>query len=703
MKILQNLIIFEVIMILSFVCVPAIAEEKYDPMSEISLGGLIGEFTQMVSIATGVEQSTAKAPSVASVITAKDIEVTGATSLDEILETVPGLHVARSNFLYNPIYSIRGIYANWNPQVLMLINGTPIKELYLGNRHTIWGDMPVNNIARIEVIRGPGSAVFGADAFSGVINVITKTKNDIRGTEVGSRVGSFETGEAWLLHGNSWNGFDIALSLEYRTTDGHKEQIDADTQTQFDKRFGTNASFAPGPVNLSQRGIDARMDVSQGMWRMRMGYQGRRDVETGAGLVRALDPNGRHTADRTNIDLIYHNPDFTRYWDVTAQISYLNMVFDTTSVDLLFPPGAFGYAYPTGYKSDTDVSENHTHFNISGFYSGIENHLVRIGVGYYIGDLYELRQSKNYGINPVTGKPLAPRNELVNISDTPYAIVPEEIRKNWSAFLQDTWTLTSNWELTTGLRYDNYSDFGSTINPRAALVWQLSDSLTSKFLYGRAFRTPAFIEFYAVNSAAVQGNLNLEPETIDTWELAFDYQATKTLHFALNFFNYKWQDAIRYMPDQQGNPKKAQNVGNQTGRGLEFEARWKMAAKLSLLANYAFLQTSDELDNDTANAPQHQIYLRTDWLLNPNWFLNTQVNWIGERNRVVTDSRPPLDGYTTVDLTLRQKNLKEGRWNFALSVRNLFDADAREPSEISIPNDLPLAGRNYWLELRYNF
>ncbi|MDM8565727.1 hypothetical protein QUF74_08750 [Candidatus Halobeggiatoa sp. HSG11] len=73
MKILQNLIIFEVIMILSFVCVPAIAEEKYDPMAEISLGGLIGEFEQMVSVATKTKMTTQEAPAIVSVITGEEI------------------------------------------------------------------------------------------------------------------------------------------------------------------------------------------------------------------------------------------------------------------------------------------------------------------------------------------------------------------------------------------------------------------------------------------------------------------------------------------------------------------------------------------------------------------------------------------------------------------------------------------------------
>jgi len=130
---------------------------------------------------------------VATVITARDIEAMGATDLDQALESVPGLHVSMSNVALNPIYEFRGIATKNNPEVLMLVNGIPITNVLWGERGQIWGGMPLENVARIEVIRGPGSALYGADAFSGVINIITKTAADIKGTEYGLRAGSFNS------------------------------------------------------------------------------------------------------------------------------------------------------------------------------------------------------------------------------------------------------------------------------------------------------------------------------------------------------------------------------------------------------------------------------------------------------------------------------------------------------------------------------
>ncbi|MEO8119834.1 MAG: TonB-dependent receptor plug domain-containing protein, partial [Rhodoferax sp.] len=135
-----------------------------------------------VTIATGTRQLIRKAPSTATVMTAQDIVTMGATTLDEVLEAVPGLHVSRSTLDYAPNYGIRGILTESNPHVLTMVNGVPMTSAYLGNRNDMPVSLPVENIARIEVIRGPGSAVYGADAFAGTINIITKTGSEFHGT-----------------------------------------------------------------------------------------------------------------------------------------------------------------------------------------------------------------------------------------------------------------------------------------------------------------------------------------------------------------------------------------------------------------------------------------------------------------------------------------------------------------------------------------
>jgi outer membrane receptor protein involved in Fe transport len=182
-----------------------------------------------ISIATGSKQPITKAPSTATVITAEDIKAMGATDLDQVMETVPGVHVSRTANFYFSTYEIRGIVGNpTNPQVLMLQNGIPMNTLYRGDKGQLWAGLPLENIARIEVIRGPGSALYGADAFAGVINIITKTAADTKGTEFGARDGSFNTRNAWVQHGDQWGAVDVAASLNVGGTDGSKGIITQD-------------------------------------------------------------------------------------------------------------------------------------------------------------------------------------------------------------------------------------------------------------------------------------------------------------------------------------------------------------------------------------------------------------------------------------------------------------------------------------------
>jgi iron complex outermembrane receptor protein len=454
------------------------------------------------------------------------------------------------------------------------------------------------------------------------------------------------------------------------------------------------------------------LDVSRKNWQLRLGYQGRRDWGLGAGDAQALDPVGRFADDRINADLTYHNPKLTKNWDVTAQLSYLDTGLRPTSHNTVYPPGvSLGEGiYPRGVILDIDLFERHSRLDFSGFYSGFKNHIIRTGLGYYYGDLHKTTYTTNIGTNPKTGSSIPADSNLVDVSDTSYVIVPENARQNWYLFLQNTWSFTPKWELTTGIRYDHYSDFGSTANPRLALVWETNSKLTTKFLYGQAFRAPAFGELYLINNPVALGNPNLKAETIRTGELAIDYYPTDKLHFVLNLFNFKISDKILYLPDPSADTATAQNASTQTGRGLEAEIQWRLTKNFNIISNYSFQKAKDDnSEHDIGNAPHHQAYLRAKWLFSPNWYLTTQANWVAERERVLGDHRPNIDNYATTDLVLRYQSPKK-QWNVGLSVRNLFDTDAREPSLppdstdiLGIPNDLPLAGRNYFLEFSYHF
>lgn len=659
-----------------------------------------------VHIATGNRQLLRNAPSTATVITAQEIAAMGATDLDEIMEAVPGVHVNRSTNTYPPVYVFRGIVSTYNPQVLMLVNGKPVTDIFIGNRGNAWGGLPVENISRVEVIRGPGSALYGADAYAGTINIVTKTATEIGGTQFGARVGSYDSWTSWAQHGGKLGPIEVAAYVQAGTTNGQHEIIRQDFQSSvLDPAFGTRASFAPGPVRLGRESFDAALDLSYDKWRLRLGFKDRLNMETGAGIGNSLDPHGNVASHRVTADLSWQDDQFAKDWSLSFDVHFLHLS-EEFSLNVS-PPGAKlsnTRLFPDGMIGNPSRWQRQLGFAATAQYTGFVNHRLRIGVGHDILDLYKVTESRNYTFVDTTPSPLP---SVIDVSGTsPYAF-PYKRNLNY-LYLQDEWNFARDWTLTTGVRYDRYSDFGSTLNPRLGLVWNARQDLTAKVMYGTAFRAPALVEVASINNPVNRGNPNLQPEKIATLEAGFSWQARQDLQMNFSVFRHEMSDIIGLVLDPSG--KTYQNTGKQTGSGSEMEFTWDATPNLRLSGHYAYQKNIDETTkHDAGYAPRHHIYARADWRFTGGWQLNTQVNHVADRNRpfltsaVAGEPRSQIPDYTTVDITLRTDRPKQG-WDFATSIRNLFNADVREPSFAGsgIVYDLPMPRRSFWLQARYS-
>jgi outer membrane cobalamin receptor len=667
---------------------------------------------RLLVTATGSQLPIHKAPAVASIVTAADIEKMGATSLDEILETVPGIHVAPSvDSGYRSNYQIRGIATGLNEQVLVLINGIPINTIYEGTRQ-VGFRMPVADISRVEIVRGPGSAVHGADAFAGTINIITKDVHELKNVHAGIRYGSFETYDAWLQGGTIWKGLEIAASMEYGESQGDKDRVvTSDQQTILDRLFHTHASLAPGALDTHYKYLESDLALRKGPWNLHQRYWTNLNVYPyWAGITNTLSTGNELQADSYLADLRYDNPKFTSDWSLNAGLNYLYQRTDFKLV--LFPPGTTVLigpdgnlftggnvvSFPDGVIGAPERTEQTMGVDASTIYSGFHDHRMRFGAGAKNMEL-EGREYKNFGPGVLDGSQSVVGSTLTDLTGTANIYVPNKSRQLLFTFAQDEWSFARHWTLTAGVRYDRYSDFGATINPRLALVWETRYDLTTKLLYGRAFRPPTFQELYAQNNPAALGNPNLDPETIQTIELAFDYQATPKLRTILNLFVYQADNLIELVANPDGT-KTDQNARDQQGYGSEFEADWEITDTLHLKANCAVQISRDkETQDPVANTPRLQFYLNPHWTFLPEWSLDGQLKWIGDRKRSTGDVRSDINDYTLVGLTLRRKNLF-GHWDLAMAVRNLFDQDVREPTAAAIPDDYPMPGRSIWIELQ---
>ncbi|MET0061135.1 MAG: TonB-dependent receptor [Candidatus Thiodiazotropha endolucinida] len=664
-------------------------DQQLDHFLSLSLEQLM---EMEITISTDTKQTVSQAPAAVSVITVEDIEATGATNLVDILESVPGIHVRANQFAFRPLIQFRGTNAN---QTLLMINGTSMRDLMWGFG-IFWKGIPSSIIDRVEIIRGPGSALFGADASAGVINVITKTAGKINHNEMGLRSGSFNSNTGWLQYGNSWNGFDIGLTINLATTDGHDPFVAADGQTQQDAALGSMVSLAPDNAQFGWKNQDIRLSVAKDDWQLRVDYMKHSDLKVGLTGAGVLDPLTTAEDSRFNLDLLYNDPDFSNDWGIDAELRYQDLDYTSGDGFQERPPGAFNGDYPQGVINQMQSAERRLSFEASGLFTGVDKHALRLGLGYTWQDLYLVKQLLNMGIGP-DGNPLPPGSPLVDVSNTPYAFAPEKTRSIRYLFLQDVWSFSDNWQLTAGVRYDDYSDFGDTLNPRLALVWQVSDRFTTKLLYGRAFRPPSFQELFAETSFS-RPNPDLDPERSETVELILSYIPSNDLNIAINLYNLQQSDFIRAITSPGESDRRFQNTGNHTIQGIELEAKWQAAKTLRLSANYT-IRNPDNNQFRAIDEPKQDAYARVDWNFSPDWNLNMQTNWIGERERRSNDLRSSLDDYTLTDTTLRYTGLNA--WEFAFSIRNLFDEDAREYTAPSVTDDLILPERSLYAEIKY--
>ena len=674
-----------------------------------------------VSIASGTLKSLSHSAAVTSVITAEQITAMGATDLHEILETVPGVHVTIQPVTNDYTYTMRGIRNDTNAEVLLMMDGTRFSIPYQGT-HMAGMIIPVENIQRVEVIRGPGSALYGADAFAGVINIVTKKAADLNGTTFGGRVGNADTQSSWGQYGGQWQDWSVASSLQYSHNGVDPNRvITRDAQTQFDSLLGTNISLAPDPMQTQNQRWNGHLNLQRKHWEI--SFWGFNETNAGfrAGTNGALDDKGRLDGSNYLADLRYSTEDLIDEWELQAHFSFLHTDIDANIYN--FPPGALlpidnsgnvssqprGFVYfPDGMRFYTSQKNTVPSFELTSIYQGLSDHVLRLVAGFRYEQIHT-QEARNFGVGVLDedSRTLSPSSvnlagDMQNLTNTPYTFMGNHNRNIWSIALQDEWQVDTDWHLTTGLRYDHYSDFGSVLNPRAALVWDITPELTGKLLYGQAFRAPSFLEQYQENSPLFQGNPNLRPETIKTTELAFDYRPNKELRTALNLFYYQIEDQIGGEFITKNSLLTETNLAGQHGYGSEFEWDWRFLPDWDLRGNYAWQYAQSETTSKrVANVPEHHVYGALGWSFMPKWQIQTQVNWIGHRPSGTGDSRV-LQDYETVDLTLNANRLM-GHLDLTASVRNLFDSNGKEPAVASYPDNLPIAGQLYYFEAQIHF
>lgn len=729
--------IFTAICILMFF--PSLAggemPDDAEVMGDISLGELLN---LEVTVATKTAMAVEEAPSIVSVITGEEIENMGARNIVDVLRTVPGFDLTYSNNTPGHIMTIRGIQSqSFNRKVKIMIDGHSMQAMYFSTPYDHFRCLPIAGIKQIEIIRGPGSALYGTGAFLGAVNIITKDGGD-EPSKLSFEGGSHDTikpsGELSYKKGD-WK---IRAYAHHYETEGHEREIRED----FAGKRPIFESSAPGPMNTNLETQNLNLKINHNDFYF-AGFFQKLNTDTPAGVARVL-------TDEDDLDQLYSYAELG-YKMRLSDRSGLNFraFYDYAAIDHVFEifPEETSALYE-GFAADEGMyGEPQGKWSVAGgeimsdyeVWQGIQ--LVG-GVSCEYYRQWDITHHANYNL---TGADLVvdgvnyPRFPYVRLEGDGLADISENGNYNQDADrtvyamyaqgmfdFKKLFSLEKGVEalsLTAGVRYDDYSDFGNTANPRFGLVYAPVKRFYFKALYGTAFRAPDTNEMYVSNNPSGSGNPDLNPETITTMEFLAGCQITKHLSFNLTYFNVEAEDLVQRVN------RAYVNIGRMESNGVEGEFRagfdrhkygyvnftWQeVRDTTNLTIESAGGQSYSQGDYNPGSVPEIIANAGVNYDLHKYVLANVWVNYTGERDRseqktwsgdelVPVDGREPVKERFLTNISLTFANFAKGL-ELRVSGYNVFDVDHRDPEPSGrITDDLPGAGRTVMGKISYSF
>lgn len=634
-----------------------------------------------------------KSPGLVTVLRGDDLEARGIQNVQEALTLVPGFDVTADNLgLVNPaVRGVGGILASASGKVKYLINGVSATQSVSANGSLVF-KIPVMQIERIEVIRGPGAAIYGEYAFSGVVNVVTR-ENDKR---LGLSLGSFDSfGGVGSYSQTTDSGWHMSGSVAYSESEGD------------DTKAGPDILGTTSTPNRYEEQKDVLLSLSKDRFKASLIYS-----DTGSGDYYGLGntmppPDNREVRGSDWLSLDVENG-----WELSEQLvlnaragyKQYSLEFDEAVVN---PPGftlnipAFppfvpepiSIVYPNGMIASTYYEEDRVELGAEAVWTGWENQTWLLGAEYT-----EIENHDSYAINNFSpiGLPL-PLPGFVRFPGDVATLPDGYKRKIKSLYVQDQITVSDQFNITAGFRYDDYNDVGDEITPRIAMVYQPAANHIFKAQYAEAFRPPTLTELTSVVTGRL-GNPDMEPEKSTTYELAYIYKTQGTVFRATAF--YSDLDDLITIP-----AGTYQNIEGAEIQGLELELEHQFSPEFKLDGNVSLTDTEDKLTNK-------DLLGASDWMANLSLLYQPSLDasyvarfrYVDDRYRSPTDTRSAADSYSTVDVTGSWFNVLSPGLTIRAGVRNLFDEEYVDLApERTYVNDYPQEGRNYWLQLTKDF
>ena len=616
---------------------------------------------QVVVTASKMEESVDKTIATTTVITQDDIAHIGARNLLDVLRLVPGIGITQTQLGLREI-EVRGVKTLLSEKVQIMLNGHPLDH-NLQNAGSAWvyDDLPVDTIKRVEVVRGPGSALYGANAFLAVINIITQDAKDLNGLHTSAGWGSFDTQQYRASWGKQFNNSaEAALHFNFTDTNGINSPISTGKSQLTEGRYDLEWQLGYQDFKLDGRFINKK-------------------TGTFFGAATVLSD------DRTQQE----------YNDYFLRLSRAWKIKDNFTVDTQIFHDFFSY--------DNTWQTASNQFNRTGLQDTRTG--GEIQANYHISDAQTLIGGFSYAKeqqgNPFDESGVDPAHLTPTLSSS-----EARIRRRWGVYIEDVWDALKNLRMTLGARYDRYNDFGGTFNPRMGFNWEFIKNYSLKFSYGTAYRAPAFGELGLVNNPVISGNPTLKPEEAKTFEAGIIAHPVTGLTTQAIYYHSAINQIISLGPGQASILQYSNN-GSLVAEGVELEARYDFDGNLQgsyISANHV-LQHSTQLNRQLADVPRHRTNLTANWAFDNIWSSFAHVLIKDSTSRNQGDTRNNVPGYALLDVGLLGKNMYGKKVDISFNVYNLLDKRYYDPApaNLSFIGDYQMAGRAFFGHVSLKF
>jgi len=697
---------------------PRFASGEVASGDELELFKLDQDLKSLVVSATKSEQTVEEAPAIVEVFTGEEIARWGYTSIADLLRHLLGFYVEDDHIL--PNVAVRGVSGGLSAEssvIKVMIDGHAISFRSTSGNWLGPELIPLSSIERVEVIRGPASALYGADAFLGVVNIITRSGENLSGADMRGSLGIGTTNpkqpasDIDISAGGRRGNFEGMVGLRLNNENRSGLALPSTSPAPFIPSYNQGHLTAQG-LDLTSRVGFAKLSYHLGKHTQFTLSGHLASIDRGAEfgswtqLSHGVSPSG--VKNGSQVSLYQFTVGFTAkttyFHNLTLALDaeYFNgRPYDGDRIevnsDVFWVKRRFGY-------SGTDINAE--------VQATLPKNVSLVGGVGFIYDLETLPEVQRVAKSDFG---TSHAGDILSISPNPAG--PTKDFLNVGAYLQAQWAPIKRLTITGGFRFDYHSIYGSQPSGRLALVSRLADNLFLKIMYGSAFKAPSPLLLYAVpyQVGDLLGNASLQPQYVHTFEGQLSYKPRPYFSIRTGIAYNLLQKAAQFT--LKGVNQVATNIGSTNSLSWEtqIELHYKdyIHANLNGEYNYTVRETgyvgfrADLIGNGNVVYPTGIVRFGLQGMA-PKVPLRLGVSLIyvgprssSEANTLANGSVYTLPQYVSLDVTLSTVNLhliKDHETTIMLSGRNLIGTAGPDPGFSGF--DYPLASRIFWLQLR---